>query len=365
MSGSIYGKNFQVSTWGESHGKAIGVTIDGCPSGIKLSESDIQLDLDKRKPGKSPFSTPRKEDDKVEILSGVFEGKTTGTPISLVIYNTNQRSYDYSEISKYYRPGHADYTYDEKYGFRDYRGGGRSSGRETASRVAAGSVAKKVLSNLGINILTYTLSINEISIDKNNFNKNEIYNNFLAMPDKFAAKKAAEYLLKLKDNEDSAGGIIESRITNLPSGIGEPVFEKLDAMLAKAIFSIGAVKGLEFGNGFESSKTTGFINNDSFEFKNSKLTKLTNNSGGIAGGISDGFPIILRAAFKPTPSIYKSQKTVDKSGNNVEINIDGRHDPIIVPRAVIVVESMIAITLIDYIFQRILSKFDLIKKALF
>jgi chorismate synthase len=364
MSGSIYGKNFQISTWGESHGKALGVTIDGCPAGIYLKEEDIQIDLDKRKPGQSPFSTPRKEDDKVEILSGVFEGKTTGTPISLIIYNTNQRSYDYSKISKFYRPGHADYTYDEKYGFRDFRGGGRSSGRETSARVAAGAVAKKILSQLGVDILTYTLAIDKIYIDKNNFDKNEIYNNFLAMPDKIAAKKAADLLIKRKEKDNSAGGIVESVIKGLPSGVGEPVFEKLDAMLAKGIFSIGAVKGLEFGTGFESSKNSGWENNDFFEYKGEHLTKLTNNSGGITGGISDGFPIILRAAFKPTPSIYKTQKTVNKNGENIEINIEGRHDPIIVPRAVIVVESMIALTLVDYLLQRIMSRFDLIKKAL-
>lgn len=365
MSGSIFGKNFQVSTWGESHGKALGVVVDGCPAGIPLCEADIQADLDKRKPGNSPFSTPRKEEDKVEILSGVFEGKTTGTPISLIVYNTNQRSYDYSEISKCYRPGHADYSYDQKYGFRDYRGGGRSSGRETTARVAAGSIAKKILSELGVSILTYTLSIGNIKIDKSKFDIAQIYNNFLAMPDSQAAEKAAAFLMEQKDKEDSVGGVIECIVTGLPNGVGEPVFEKLDAMLGRALFSIGAVKGVEFGNGFEAANLTGSQNNDFYRYEeNGQLVKLTNNAGGIVGGISDGFPIIMRAAFKPTPSIHAVQKTVNKDGENIDIQVEGRHDPIIVPRAVIVVEAMVALTLVDYTFQRIFSRIDLIKKAL-
>ncbi len=365
MSGSIFGKNFQISTWGESHGKALGVVIDGCPAGISLSEADIQADLDKRKPGQSPFSTPRQEDDNVEILSGVFEGKTTGTPISLIVYNTNQRPYDYSEISKAYRPGHADYSYDQKYGFRDYRGGGRSSGRETTSRVAAGAVAKKILKELNITVQAYTLSIGDIAIDKSRFDADQIYRNFLAMPDREAADKAAAFLTQRKDEEDSAGGIVECVVTGLPAGVGEPVFEKLDAMLGRAIFSIGAVKGVEFGNGFEAASLSGSQNNDNYRVdENGNITKLTNNAGGIVGGISDGFPIVINAAFKPTPSIHKLQKTVNKQGENIDIRIEGRHDPIIVPRAVIVVEAMVALTLTDYLLQRILSRMELIKKAL-
>ena len=365
MSGSITGKNFSIATWGESHGKALGVVVDGCPAGITLSVEDIQRDLDRRKPGQSPFASPRKEDDQIDILSGVFEGKTTGTPISLVLYNTNQRSYDYSEISKVYRPGHSDYTYDQKYGFRDFRGGGRSSGRETTARVAAGAIAKKILTELGVNILTYTLSIGDVEIDKDNFDQNEIYNNFLAMPDKEAAQRAAALLYRCKDTEDSAGGVVECVINGLPSGVGEPVFEKLDAALGKAIFSIGAVKGFEIGNGFSAAKLSGSENNDGFIYnEEGKLEKLSNNAGGILGGISDGFPIIFRAAFKPTPSIHATQQTVNNEGENVEIQIDGRHDPVIVPRAVVVVEAMTAITLVDYLFQRILSRMDLIKKAL-
>jgi chorismate synthase len=365
MSGSITGKNFSIATWGESHGKALGVVIDGCPAGIPLTVEDIQRELDRRKPGQSPFSTPRKEDDKVEILSGVFEGKTTGTPISLVLYSTNQRPYDYTEIAKIYRPGHADYTYDEKYGFRDYRGGGRSSGRETAARVAAGAVAKKILSELGVNILAYTLSIGNVEIDREHFDRNEIYQNFLAMPDKEAAAKAEALLYERKRAEDSAGGIVECVVEGLPAGVGEPVFEKLDAALAKAILSIGAVKGFEIGSGFGASKLSGSSNNDGYRYnEDGELEKLSNNAGGIVGGISDGFPIVFRAAFKPTSSIHAPQQTVNKQGENVTIQVEGRHDPIIVPRAVIVVEAMTAITLVDYLFQRILSRMDLIKKAL-
>ncbi len=365
MSGSITGKNFSIATWGESHGKALGVVIDGCPAGIPLTVEDIQKDLDRRKPGQSPFSTPRKEADKIDILSGVFEGRTTGTPISLVLYNTNQRPYDYTEIAKVYRPGHADYTYDQKYGFRDFRGGGRSSGRETAARVAAGAVAKKILSQLGVSIMAYTLSIGDVEINKDNFDKSEIFRNFLAMPDKEAASKAEALLHERKNADDSAGGVIECVVEGLPSGVGEPVFEKLDAALGKAIMSIGAVKGFEVGSGFGAARLSGSENNDGFRYnEDGELEKLSNNAGGIVGGISDGFPIVFRAAFKPTSSIYAKQKTVNKNGENVEIQVEGRHDPIIVPRAVIVVEAMTAITLVDYLFQRILSRMDLIKKAL-
>lgn len=365
MSGSIYGKNFTISTWGESHGKALGVVIDGCPAGLSLCEADIQKDLDRRKPGMSIFSTPRKEEDKVEILSGIFEGKTTGTPISLIINNLNQRSGDYSQVAQYYRPGHADYTYDEKYGFRDYRGGGRSSARETAGRVAAGAVAKKILAELGINILTYTLSIGSIFIDKTKFDREEIFNNPLVMPDKNAYEFASTLINDKRKEQDSVGGIVECIVTGMPAGVGEPIFEKLDAALGKAIFSIGAVKGVEFGLGFDASSETGSKNNDEYQYIDGTLKKLSNHSGGIIGGISDGSPIIIRSAFKPTPSIHKIQKTVTKSKENIEIQINGRHDPVVVPRAVIVVEAMTAITLTDYIFQSMLSKMDTIKNFIY
>ena len=360
MAGSIYGKLFRVSTWGESHGKGVGVVIDGCPAGLELCEEDIQKYLNRRKPGQSKFSTPRKEDDAVEILSGVFEGKTTGTPISMVVMNKTQRSRDYSEIASYYRPGHADYTFDEKYGFRDYRGGGRSSGRETIARVAAGAVAAKILKELGIEFLTYTKSIGPIEI--NSFDKEEINNNSLYMPDKAAAEKAEQYLLDTMKAGDSSGGIAEYVITGMPAGIGETVFDKLDANLAKAIMSIGAVKGFEIGDGMAAAAAVGSYNNDNFAMKDGKPSKLTNHAGGILGGMSDGSDIVFRAAFKPTPSITHEQKTVNKSGEDIVVSIKGRHDPIIVPRAVVVVEAMAALTVVDLVFENMAARMDNIKK---
>lgn len=362
MSGSIFGKVFQISTWGESHGKALGVVIDGCPAGIELCEADIQPMMNRRKPGSHLYSTKRKEADTIQLLSGTFEGKTTGTPISMLVWNEDQRSSDYSQISNSYRPGHADYTFDQKYGFRDYRGGGRSSGRETLARVAAGAVAIKILSALNIEICTYTLSIGSIQIDKNHFSKEEIYKNAVCMPDPKAAIKASAYLEQCIAEENSAGGIIECQIMGMPAGIGEPVFEKLDASLAKAIFSIGAVKGLEFGSGFSAAYSTGYENNDAFFTDNHKISKLSNNAGGILGGISDGTDILFRAAFKPTPSIHKTQKTVTVEKQNIDVNIRGRHDPVIVPRAVVVVEAMTAITIVDYLFQNMFSKMEHIIK---
>ena len=364
MAGSFYGTIFRISTWGESHGKGVGVTIDGCPSGIPLCEADIQKDLDKRKPGCSPFSTPREEDDKVDILSGVFEGKTTGTPISLIVYNTNQRSYDYTEISQVYRPGHSDYTYDQKYGFRDYRGGGRSSGRETTARVAAGAVARLILTSLGITVTAYTASIGPVFINKNNFDASEIWNNFLSMPDKEAVQPAQDYLLRLKEEGNSSGGSIECIVTGMPAGIGEPAFEKLDANLAKAIMSIGAVKGIEIGAGMEVATRTGVENNDFYRYdEDGNIIKETNNAGGIVGGISDGSDIFFKAYVKPTPSIHTTQRTVHKNGENVEINVEGRHDPIIVPRAVIVVEAMTALTLVDMLLLNMSTKIENVLKV--
>lgn len=348
MPGSTLGTIFKISTWGESHGKAIGVVIDGCPAGLLLSESDIQPFLNRRKPGQSVYSTPRTEDDTVEILSGIFEGKTTGTPISMIVYNKSQRSTDYSEIASYYRPGHADYTFDAKYGFRDYRGGGRSSARETIARVAAGAVAVKLLNQLGITFMTYTRSIGDISINYANFDKAEIFNNKLYMPDAEAAKEAGDYILKMKEENDSVGGTVEAVIRGVPAGIGDTVFEKLDANLAKAVMSIGAVKCVEIGDGFQVSKMTGSEDNDGFTLDdNLKIQTKTNHAGGILGGMSDGADIILRAAFKATPSIFKTQKTVNKNNEEIEVSIKGRHDPIVVPRAVVVVEAMTAITILD------------------
>lgn len=362
MSGSILGKNFQISTWGESHGEALGVVIDGCPAGIALCEEDIQKDLDLRKPGSNKFGTQRKESDTVHILSGVFEGKTTGTPISLVVYNENQKSRDYSNIMNVFRPGHADYTFYKKYGFRDYRGGGRSSGRETLCRVAAGAVAKKILSELGISFITYSKEIAGFSSDKVPASREEVFADKLYMADSGVSEKAAEYLNTCIENHDSAGGIVECIIKNVPAGFGETVFDKLDASLAKAVFSLGAVKGFEIGAGFGAAKLNGSSNNDPFTVSDGKVVKKTNNAGGILGGMSDGSDIVFRAAFKPTPSIFKEQETVDIDGNITKIEIKGRHDPIIVPRAVIVVEAMAAITLTDLLFSNMFARIDNIKK---
>ena len=347
MAGSSFGRLFQITTWGESHGEALGVVIDGCPAGLPLSENDIQIFLDRRKPGKTKISTPRKEDDKVEILSGIFEGKTTGTPISLMIRNTSQRSSDYSEIANYYRPGHADYSFDQKYGFRDYRGGGRSSARETIGRVAAGAIASKLLDTLGIRLTAYTRSIGPVTIDENRFDAQAILETPTCMPDYEASKKAEAYLEQCMKDYDSAGGVIECKITSCPAGIGEPVFDKLDADLAKAIMSIGAVKAVEIGDGTLVSTRRGSENNDAFTMQDGQVIKVTNHAGGILGGISDGSTIILRAHVKPTPSIFQTQQTVNKQGENIEIAIKGRHDPVVVPRAVVVVECMAAITILD------------------
>ncbi len=357
MAGSTFGKLFRITTWGESHGKALGVVVDGCPAGLPLNEDDIQLFLDRRKPGQSAFTTQRKEADKVEILSGVFEGKTTGTPISLVVWNEDQRSHDYSEIASYYRPGHADYCLDAKYGFRDYRGGGRSSGRETIGRVAAGAIANKLLSSMGIHITTYTESIGPVSIDKNNIDIEESRRNTLCMPDATAASKASKYLEGLMAEGNSSGGIIYCEVTGLPVGLGEPVFDKIDANLAKAMFSIGSVKGFEIGDGFGAACATGLSNNDAFVLDRSgQISKASNHSGGVLGGMTDGAPLTMRIAIKPTPSISATQKTVNKEGREIDINIKGRHDPVIVPRAVVVVEAMAALTILDSLMENKLAR---------
>lgn len=358
MSGSNFGKLFQITTWGESHGPAIGVVIDGCPAGIALSETDIQEFLNRRKPGQSRFTTQRREDDRVEILSGVFEGYTTGTSISLIVRNQDQRSRDYGNIASVYRPGHADYTYTQKYGFRDYRGGGRSSGRETIGRVAAGAVASKILEQLGIHITTYTKAVGPVNVKECDYHFEQISENKLYMPNNELAQKAEEYLSQMMAQKDSAGGVIECIVSGMPAGIGEPVFEKLDANLSKAILSVGAVKAVEFGAGMQAAQRNGSTNNDAFCIKGGMLEKETNHAGGILGGMSDGFDIILRAAVKPTPSIAQTQHTVNIDGENTELVIHGRHDPVIVPRAVVVIESMTAITLVDMLFQNMCSRMD-------
>ena len=361
MAGSSFGTIFKITTWGESHGKALGVVIDGCPAGLELSEADIQKYLDRRKPGTSSITTPRKEADEVEILSGIFEGKTTGTPISLLVRNTSQISKDYSEIASYYRPGHADYTFDAKYGFRDYRGGGRSSGRETIGRVAAGAVACKILKEMGITVQAYTRSIGPVSINPDSFCEEAILSTATAMPDFEADKKALSYLEEAKKNFDSVGGVMECVVKGAPAGIGDPVFEKLDANLAKAIMSVGAVKAVEIGDGIQVSERYGSENNDAFRTENGKTVKVTNHSGGILGGISDGDTIVLRAHVKPTPSIFRTQQTVNKQGEEIDIAIKGRHDPVIVPRAVVVMECMTALTLLDAMMVQMSARLDYMK----
>lgn len=388
MAGSSFGTILKVTTFGESHGIGLGAVIDGCPAGLSINEEIIQNYLNLRKPGQTKYSTPRKEQDKIRILSGVFEGKTTGTPIMLLAENETQRSADYSEIASYYRPGHADFTFDEKYGFRDYRGGGRSSGRETLGRVAAGAIAIEFLKTLGIEICAYTKSIGHISCQKNDYISNLTEDNResddvlfdkiskngldklkadklaspLYMPDTDASLLAEEALLTTMENKDSMGGIIECVVSGMPAGIGEPVFDKLDANLAKAILSIGAVKGFELGAGFAVAESKGSENNDAFLSVNGTIRKATNHAGGILGGISDGSDIIFRAAIKPTPSIFSEQSTISKDGDNISLEIKGRHDPVIVPRAVIVVEAMTALTIADALLVNMHSKLDKVQE---
>ena len=344
MAGSTYGNIFKITTWGESHGPALGVVIDGCPAGLTLNEEDIQKYLDKRKPGQNSTTTARKESDTVEILSGVFEGVTTGAPISLMVRNADQHSKDYSDIAKVYRPGHADYTFDTKYGIRDYRGGGRSSGRETLSRVAAGAIAIKILESLGIKIEAKASSIGPINL-KNGLNE-----------------EAVKYIEECKTRLDSIGGSIECKVTGIPVGIGDPVFEKLDANLAKAMMSIGAVKAVEIGDGINVSTAVASENNDDFYMSNETICKKTNHSGGILGGMSDGDTIVIKTHIKPTPSISKPQSTVTKAGEETTIEIHGRHDPCIVPRAIVVVEAMTAITVLDALLLNMTAKISNIKK---
>ncbi len=358
MAGSNFGNLFTITTWGESHGKALGVVVDGCPAGLLLSPADIQPYLNRRKPGMSKYTTPRKESDQVEILSGTFEGVTTGTPISLIVFNTDERSHDYSNIKDIYRPGHADFTYQEKYGLRDYRGGGRSSGRETIGRVAAGAIAWKLLQELGIRPLTYTKAIGPISVSPERFDATAISRTPLLMPDSEAAAKATAYLDECLKQHDSAGGIIECVVTGIPVGLGSPVFDKLDAQLAKAVLSIGSVKGVEFGTGFHAATVRGSENNDRF----TPTGKETNHAGGVLGGISDGSELVLRAAIKPTPSISQPQRTITATGEATTVQIAGRHDPVIVPRAVVVVEAMVGLTLVDALLQNCSSKLDNLKK---
>lgn len=362
MAGSSLGIIFQLTTWGESHGPALGVVVDGCPAGLNLQEADIQSYLDRRRPGQTRIATPRKEADQVEILSGLFEGKTTGTPISMLVRNTSQHSADYGEIASCYRPGHADYTFDRKYGFRDYRGGGRSSGRETIGRVAAGAIAAKALAEFGISLCAYTRSIGPVTISMDRFDQKAILETPTGMPDREASVLAEKYLADCMREYDSSGGVVECVIDGVPAGLGDPVFEKLDANLAKALMSIGAVKAVEIGDGVEVSCRRGSANNDPFRVQEGRIVKTTNHAGGILGGISDGSRIILRAHIKPTPSIFSPQDTINQKGEEIQLSIKGRHDPVIVPRAVVVVESMAAITILDALLVNAGARMEYLKK---
>lgn len=344
-----FGRLFSFTTWGESHGPAIGCVVDGCPSLIDISKEEIQVHLDKRRPGQSKFTTQRQEKDQVEILSGVFEGKTTGTPISLVIHNEDQRSKDYGDIKDKFRPSHADYAYIEKYGIRDYRGGGRSSARETAMRVAAGAIARKVLEKENIQIFGYLTQIGEKKINRDNIDLNEINNNDFFCPDKNAVGEFEDYLIKIRKDGDSAGAIIELVAKNIPAGLGEPIYDKLDARVASAMMSINAVKGVEIGSGMESASKKGSELADEIRNENGNIEFSSNNSGGTLGGISSGQDLVVRFAVKPTSSILIPRKTVDVDGNNSEIITKGRHDPCVGIRAVPVGEAMLACVLADFV----------------
>lgn len=354
MSGNTFGTVFRVTTWGESHGQAIGVVVDGCPPKIQLAEADIQKVLDRRRPGQSEISTPREEKDIVTILSGIFEGRTTGTPISMIVWNKDIDSSPYEELRYTPRPGHADYPYEIKYGIRDYRGGGRASARETVGRVAAGAIARKILAEHGIDVLAHVIELGGIRARE--MSLSEIRENIERTPLRCADPDAAEQMLELvnrvREDRDSIGGIVEIIATGVPAGIGEPVFDKLDADLAKALMGIGAVKGVEIGAGFRSAAMKGSEMNDAFRIRDGKVTQETNHAGGILGGLSTGDRIVCRIAVKPTPSIAKPQKTVDlQTLRETEITIKGRHDPTIPPRMVPVAEAMVAIVLTDHLLR--------------
>lgn len=351
MAGNTFGHLYKLTSFGESHGEAIGGIIDGCPAGLTIDIEFIQHELDRRRPGQSDISSPRKELDTIEFLSGIFEGKTMGTPIGFMVKNTNQQSKDYSNLKDVYRPSHADFVYEKKYGMRDHRGGGRSSARETISRVVAGAIAKLYLKQLGIEITAFVKQIGIIKIDKpyTAYNLTETENNKVRCPDRQIAEKMIAYIEQLKTEGDTCGGIIQCVINNTPIGLGEPVFDKLHAELGKAMLSINAVKGFEIGSGFDSVDKKGSELNDTFSQKDGKIFTLTNNSGGIQGGISNGMPIYFNVAFKPVASIKKQQSTITTDGNATNLNIEGRHDPCVVPRAVPIVESMAAMVIMDHV----------------
>lgn len=358
---NTYGKIFRITTFGESHGKAIGVTIDGCPAGITVDEAFVQEEMNRRKPGQSKITTQRKEGDRVEILSGVFEGKTTGTPISLVVFNEDQRSKDYSHIKDSFRPSHADYTYQTKYGIRDYRGGGRSSARETAARVAAGAIAKMFLKEVGIEVAAYVSQVGTLKMPEDysqlDFAKTET--NIVRCPDEQYANKMIELIDQTRKNRDTIGGVVSCVISGVPVGLGEPVFDKLHAELAKAMMGINAVKGFEYGSGFEGVKMLGSEHNDGFfKGEDGKVRTSSNHSGGIQGGISNGEDIYFKVAFKPVATIMKDQESVNKEGESVTVTGKGRHDPCVVPRAVPIVDAMAALVITDFYIRAKQNRLD-------
>jgi len=346
MGGNTFGVLFRVTTWGESHGEAVGAVVDGCPPNLELAEEDIQQELNRRKPGRGQGASPREESDRVEILSGVFQGKTTGTPISLLIRNRDRKSSDYDALAGLFRPGHGDFTYLKKYGIRDPRGGGRASGRETAARVAAGAVARKVIAGAGIKVLGFTVELGGVTIEEGS--RGDIRENSLLCPDARAAEKMIDRLEAARREGDSLGGIVEIRVSGCSAGLGEPVFDKIDADLAKAVMSIGSVKGVEIGAGFRAASMKGSENNDPIVPGGFK----TNHAGGILAGITSGEEIVIRAACKPIPSIAKDQDTIDLHGNPRKIAVRGRHDVCVIPRVIPVCEAMVCMVLADHLLRQ-------------
>ena len=351
--GNTFGKIFQISTWGESHGPAVGVTIDGCPAGVPIDEEAIQVELDRRRPGQSDITTPRSEDDRLEVLSGVFEGISTGAPILLMVRNKDARPQAYDHLKDVYRPSHADYTYQAKYGHRDHRGGGRSSARETIGRVAAGAIARRILADsVGVELVAYVRRIHDIeaAIDAASVTRAAVESNAVRCPDADAAEKMIERIKQLRKEGDSAGGLVELVARGLPVGLGEPVFDRLEADLAKAMLSLPATKGFEVGSGFDGTRLTGSVHNDAFYKDGDEVRTRSNNSGGVQGGISNGEDLVCRIAFKPTATINKEQESVSTSGEETVLKARGRHDPCVLPRAVPIVEAMAALVLVDHWF---------------
>lgn len=348
--GNTFGAILKLTTFGESHGVAIGGILEGVPAGFELDLDKIQYELDRRKPGQSAITTQRKESDTVQFLSGIFEGKTLGTPIGFVIQNQDSKSKDYAHLKENYRPSHADFTTQEKYGIRDYRGGGRASARETACRVVAGAIAKQILENQGIRINAYVSAVGNVSTEKSwqELDFSNIEKNKVRCPDLDKAKEMEDYILAIKKQGDTIGGIVTGVIENLPTGLGEPVFDKLHAQLGKGMLSINAVKGFEYGSGFQSATMKGSEHNDVFEKTEGKITTQSNNSGGIQGGISNGMPVEFKVAFKPVATLMQKQNSLNERGEKVELDFKGRHDPCVVPRAVPVVEAMAALTVLDF-----------------